>query len=702
MEVLSNIPNFLLVLAGFTFIIFIHELGHFVAAKWAGIRVLAFAIGFGPAVASYRKGLGFRRGSSESEYLTLKHDNAAAALAISPTEYRWNWLPFGGYVKMLGQEDINPNAISAEPDSYQNCVPWKRMVVISAGVIFNVILALALFIVVFMIGIRFPSAKAGSIETGSPAALALPLNAKELKITKPGMRTDDVILSINGHKPYSFVDIPTIVALADKNEPIEILAQREGIDEPLQFAIRPVASQLNGMLEIGIDLPLSNTIHSANNEKEASLLKALLEPIGLGNVRPGMHISAIAGRPAKGLQDVQDAIDASGGNPVSITFSDARGDVTGQLLPQIQLPYSWAPFLDNKSVQVANVMGLLPVMTIGMAYEPAVSQGLRDGDIFVRLGHTEFPSILEGMREIRGNAGKTLDIIVQRTVDGQPTQIPLQVKVSKKGTIGFGVSDTSESSSLVSMPISGLKVSPREATLAAQLAPAVITSPGTRIAAINGKPVHNFRDIRAAIYAAATQGNDGSLNFTLIPPTTFGGQTADPIEIAHKLTSAEIQAAQHMNMGFQNPLLQANVLEVDQTIVKADSPAIAIEMGISETRRMLRSVYVTFLRLFQGSIPVEQLHGPVGIAHIGTSVADRGIIYLLLFMAMISVNLAVVNFLPLPIVDGGQFLFLLWEQFRGKPASMQFQNNATLAGLVLIGCMFLLVTYNDIAAFFRP
>src|ERR1043165_7435730 len=144
--------DLLLVVLGFGFIIFIHELGHFLAARWAGIRVLAFAIGFGPAAGSYRKGLGWRRGSSEEEY--LEHVKRGAAGAISPTEYRFNWLAFGGYVKMLGQDDTDPTATSDAPDSYQSCKVWKRMVVISAGVVMNLILASVLFVGVFMHGLE--------------------------------------------------------------------------------------------------------------------------------------------------------------------------------------------------------------------------------------------------------------------------------------------------------------------------------------------------------------------------------------------------------------------------------------------------------------------------------------------------------------------------------------------------------------------
>ncbi len=110
--------DLLLVVLGFSLIVFVHELGHFVAARWAGIRVLAFALGFGNAVVSYRKGMGWRRGSSEPDYLKLLRAEAAGAPTvegastpvseISPTEDRINARPLGGSVKLLGQDDLDP------------------------------------------------------------------------------------------------------------------------------------------------------------------------------------------------------------------------------------------------------------------------------------------------------------------------------------------------------------------------------------------------------------------------------------------------------------------------------------------------------------------------------------------------------------------------------------------------------------------
>src|SRR5690606_25912850 len=105
---------------------------------WVGIRCTQFAIGFGPAVCSWRKGIGFRIGSTEQAY----HDRAAAALldrgpsgeeptaeqlyaaadslGLGETEYRLNYLPLGGYVKMLGQEDLDAGARSNDPRSFNS------------------------------------------------------------------------------------------------------------------------------------------------------------------------------------------------------------------------------------------------------------------------------------------------------------------------------------------------------------------------------------------------------------------------------------------------------------------------------------------------------------------------------------------------------------------------------------------------------
>jgi regulator of sigma E protease len=132
------------------------------------------------------------------------------------------------------------------------------------------------------------------------------------------------------------------------------------------------------------------------------------------------------------------------------------------------------------------------------------------------------------------------------------------------------------------------------------------------------------------------------------------------------------------------------------TLSAHGNPLRAAAMGFQETGKLVVLTWLTLDRLVRGTVPVDQLRGPVGIVHVGVRVADRGFMYLVFFLAMISVNLAVLNFLPLPIVDGGLFLYLAYEAVRGRPPSVRFQNAATMAGLLLLGSLFVVTFYNDV------
>ena len=163
-------PGALLIFAlGFGFLIFVHELGHFLAAKSVGVKCPQFAIGFGQALVSFRKGIGFKVGSTEMMFVERvkgylaehgeplpddldeagwrasgvqnKVERAAKALGLGETEYRLNWMPLGGYVKMLGQEDMDPTAVSDDPRAFNNQPFWPRALIISAGVMMNTIFA---------------------------------------------------------------------------------------------------------------------------------------------------------------------------------------------------------------------------------------------------------------------------------------------------------------------------------------------------------------------------------------------------------------------------------------------------------------------------------------------------------------------------------------------------------------------------------
>ncbi len=705
-----------IVIVGFGLIIFVHELGHFLAAKWAGIRVLAFAVGFGPAVMSYRRGVGVRRGSTQTAVAELQkreksddsvvRERATRALArLAHTEYRLNFLPFGGYVKMLGQEDINPNAVSSAPDSYQRCPVWKRMVVISAGVVMNIIAAAALFVLVFMIGLKTEPAAVGHVVPGLPASRAEATNGDALGVSQPGLHPGDEIVSINGRRPNSFNDLVLASLMSRRGGDINVSVRREGVSEPIEFAIRPEVSRLTGLMEIGVEPPRSSRIVDPTKPADRERWREALERVGLKGVEPGMVLTR-AGEdadPASAFA-VRDAIRASNGRTVPLEFTDSSGRTARvEVTPEPELESHIVDLSDGSRTTIEHLLGLTPVLKVASADSRAASQGLVDGDVFARVGDVEFPSVPAGIEQIRLHKGRRVDVTVLRRVgEDQWEAIDLTPSVSAKGLIGFSAGDTSRDSTLLAMPPSVITPIRAGTEPVVPSARGLVDRPGLRIARVNDRAVATLAEVRHALREstaeAAAVGTGASVRLVFeLPLAPASGEPPLVQDREWALSAQDVQSLH--DLGWISPF-SLGIFEPEQFTLRASGPVGAIGMGVTETHRVMMMTYLTLVRLFEGTVRVEHLKGPVGIAHLGTKIADRGLIWLLFFMALISVNLAVINFLPLPIVDGGQFIFLLAEQIRGKPVPVAVQNIATFAGILLIGAMFLIVTFNDIVNLF--
>lgn len=178
----------------------VHELGHFLAAKWANVKVLKFSIGFGPKL------FGFRRGE---------------------TEYQVAAVPLGGFVRMAGEL---PGDEVPEEDlkrSFMSAPWWKRAVIVVAGPAFNLIFPVLALFFVFLGDHESPVAWVGAVEKGSAAAIA-------------GMQPGDIITKINGTTIRGFVEIsPTLADLYDKDVPVTV---KRG-DKELVLNVRPTLQE---------------------------------------------------------------------------------------------------------------------------------------------------------------------------------------------------------------------------------------------------------------------------------------------------------------------------------------------------------------------------------------------------------------------------------------------------------------------------
>lgn len=685
---LGTIFDLMLVVLGFSFIVFVHELGHFLAARWAGIRVLAFAIGFGGALVSYRKGLGLRLGSSEREYRRRLADRGGRVDGpipegmggLSPTEYRINWLPLGGYVKMLGQEDDDPSARSDAPDAYQRCKPWKRMIVISAGVVMNVILAAVLFVIVFSAGLKTEAAVVGAVGIGTPA-------------DKAGVQQGDRIVAVNGRTPDSFKDVAISVAMAAGGEPLALTVRRPASDglgegELVELSIVPQPDPESRLLALGIGPGATPELSRPKTPAEAELLARAYERAELKGVEPGSVLLAADGVTPVGPWWLDRAARASGGRPFSAIFRSPEGVLTTvRLAPTAELQVAQVAPAPDRIVLLEHVVGMVPVMTVRDVEAGGRAAGLKPGDVMARIGSVEYPSLLEGVAEIRARAGQTVAMAVER--EGQLVDLGA-VKVSGDGRVGFAIDSTARTSACVSRWPASAGDSPAGAAPPGFAALGV--PPGSTILSIGGRPVGSLGEAREALRATldGPQGGTGPVAVEYRPAVAG----AEPRTVQWTLSPADREALSRLS--WLSPV-SPGLFEPETKLLRGDSLAGALALGVRETHRVMVQTYLTFARLFQGSVKIEHLKGPVGIAHVGTLIADKGTVWLLFFMAVISVNLAVINFLPLPIVDGGHLLFLVWEHFTGRPVSVVVQNVATLAGLAMIGTIFLIVTYNDIA-----
>ena len=125
----------------------------------------------------------------------------------------------------------------------------------------------------------------------------------------------------------------------------------------------------------------------------------------------------------------------------------------------------------------------------------------------------------------------------------------------------------------------------------------------------------------------------------------------------------------------------------------------ALVGGVTETWRVTSETVVGVAQMITGRRGTEDLGGPLRIAQLSGQVAQLGIASLVSFIALLSVNLGLINLFPIPVLDGGHLLFYLAEAIRGRPVPARAQEYGFRAGLALIAGLFILATWNDLAHF---
>ncbi len=275
-----------LVLVGF--LIWFHELGHFLAAKFFGVRVEIFSIGFGPPVISKR---------------------------VGDTVYQIAVIPLGGFVKLYGEEEkVNdPTAFSGKP-------PWQKIVIALAGPFFNIMLTVLLFTVVFIIGMEIPK------HMREPAIVGYV--EKDSWGYKAGVKKGDLILKVGEVEIKSWEDLRKAVIenTLQKKEKVILVVKREGKIITLTVSLPTIET---GQENLGIQPYLPPVIG-----KVFEKLKGIgISPAYQIGLREGDRILKVNGKEVSNWYEVVKTIRSGGGRPVKLLI-----ERDGRLIEKVVIP----------------------------------------------------------------------------------------------------------------------------------------------------------------------------------------------------------------------------------------------------------------------------------------------------------------------------------------------------------------------------
>jgi regulator of sigma E protease len=716
-ELLGMLWMILAVAAGLGLVIFVHELGHFLAAKACGVKVEKFYVGFdipmGPLPASLLK---FRRGE---------------------TEYGIGILPLGGYVKMLGQDDNPQNQASEnerikvrksdgsddakpagseefvlDPRSYPAKPVWQRMIIISAGVIMNLIFAVIFAAIAYGQGVSYMPCLLGGSAPGDPAWVA-------------GLQGGDKILQVGRHgQPDEQLrfdkDLMIDVTLNGASHPLDILVRRAGQEKPVWLSITPTdrLADSDRPATLGVRPAVTTIVVEAGPAGSESSPDE-----GYGALQSGDEIIALDGvdlprDPQTGFvfeHDLDRLLAPRMASPITLTVrraagADGKGDsVAATPTRQVTLP-------PTKLRMTGLVMEPGPV--VGVRREsPADKAGFREGDLIVSMAGADLGDPLTLNQRLLPQVGQPVEFTVRREGVAEPVMLQATPVVPASFQDGFspgspvGVECLGLAFHLTNVVREVVPDSPAaKAGLRAgdRLVAAVFTKDGER----DGEPVelvkgesrswlgHVWRLVTGQAAPESDAGKDLSNWYfvhsilNLLPDSN--------LELTYRRgtdtqKTVALEPASSDQFFYPARRVHTKPLSLVRT---AESWGEAWSLGYVETEVSVKKVFAVLQRLFTGHISYRSLGGPIMIIRAAGSEASEGVARLLVFLTFLSANLAVLNFLPIPALDGGHMLFLIAEGVRGKPLNERLQVTLTLIGVgCLLGLMVLVFTL-DIQRFF--
>ena len=667
MESLNSLFSAVKIAVGLGLVIFIHELGHFLMAKWNGVKVEKFSIGFGPTL------FGFRRG--ETEYVIAA-------------------LPLGGFVKMLGEGPEDEANKSTDPRAYPNKSVSARMAIISAGVIMNVFLAFACFAFYYANPRLEQPPVLGGVSAGTPAYLA-------------GLLPGDEIVAIDGRRDLGYADLLEKVVMSSSGQVIHFLVKRPGQPELIRI-------DLEASREGGSDRPTIGVIagHSLD-------ILDFRPPAGMTD--PPKYDAV----PDKELQSKGDVV-ASGAPPGEaqaplttapeydrmlmryrespLTFHVERRAIKEDQSTSRVLESHDLTVPPNHFVDFGARLTMEPISAVRKD-SPAESAGFRKGDRIKKFDGQDDFDPMQLPELCYRKAGKAVTFLVDRpTSSGIHNTVTLTVTPDDSAPYRTPERLVQErENEPVDVPGLGFcyPVTPSIVAVRSNSpAERAGLKPGDVISSLTLKTVEpaekpgakpktdsytfNFKDRSASWFSAFIRMQ--SRQYQAVELVVNNGSTPVKIMPERDLTWF------HAYRGFE--------FQGQRRTLPGQGFTQAMKSGYDRTIQTVMLVYSTFRSLIQRRVSPKHLGGPIMIFQMGYGAAGARFSVLVYFLGILSINLAVLNFLPIPPLDGGQMVFLIAEKVRGRPLPDSAVIAGSWVGLILVLCLMVFVTYQDIYRLF--
>jgi regulator of sigma E protease len=351
-----------------------HELGHFLAARACGVRVLKFSIGFGPTIGFGRFRLRWLQGG---------------------TEFVVAWIPLGGFVKMLGEnpgDEDSPEARADRAHSLPAASLWRKLTIVLAGPFVNLALPIVVFVAALWVGLDRPAAVVGTVERGSPAEAA-------------GVLPGDRVLAVDGDVVHDWREVETGIR-AHAGDALRLTLERGGAKRDLEIP----SQQRTGIDAAGISAAVGWI--GVHHERQLALLAVPSpnSPAARAGLLSGDRVIAVDGLAVEAWHEFAGA------------YALARGEATLRIerapdAAQSELRVPALASLDELGVITAVVVSVVDPGS------PAAKAGTREGDLLVAIdGHPigTFQSFRESVQAsegrplavalVRGGAARTLEI----------------------------------------------------------------------------------------------------------------------------------------------------------------------------------------------------------------------------------------------------------------------------------------------------